>query len=102
MKNTGFYPAEILLPKTAEMEKWAVIACDQFTSEKDYWDELAKFVGDARSTLKLTLPEIYLNDNAEERIRVINKNIDEYLAWEKIYAVGGSSFVKESIEKWKK
>ena len=80
MKNTGFYPAEILLPKTAEMEKWAVIACDQFTSEKDYWDELAKFVGDARSTLKLTLPEIYLNDNAEERIRVINKNIDEYLA----------------------
>ena len=80
MKTTGFYPAEILLPKTAEMEKWAVIACDQFTSEKDYWDELAKFVGDARSTLKLTLPEIYLNDNAEERIRVINKNIDEYLA----------------------
>lgn len=79
MKNTGFYPANILLPKNVDMQKWAVIACDQFTSEKEYWEKLESFVGDGISTLKLTLPEIYLNDNAEDRIRTINKNIDDYL-----------------------
>ena len=79
MKNTGIYPAEILLPKNVDMTKWAVIACDQFTSEKEYWKKLESFVGDGISTLKLTLPEIYLNDNAEDRIRAINKNIDNYL-----------------------
>lgn len=79
MKYTGIFPAEILLPANADMKKWACIACDQFTSEKKYWDELAEFVGDAESTLKLTLPEIYLNDRAEERIEKINENIRAYL-----------------------
>ncbi len=79
MKNTGIFPAEILLPANADMQKWACIACDQFTSEKKYWDELASVVGDSVSTLKLTLPEIYLNDNAEERIKKINENIHAYL-----------------------
>ena len=84
MKNTGKYTgirsAEILIPENVEMSKWACVACDQFTSEIEYWDALKTFVGDEKSTLKLTLPEIYLNDNAEERIRVINKNIKDYLA----------------------
>ncbi|MBP5466899.1 MAG: DUF1015 family protein, partial [Clostridia bacterium] len=80
MTETGLYPAEILIPDGVDMEKWACVACDQFTSEKEYWDELAGFVGDAKSTLKLTLPEIYLNDNADERIRKINENIKNYLA----------------------
>lgn len=80
MKYTGITSAEILIPQNVEMSKWACVACDQFTSEIEYWDALASFVGDAKSTLKLTLPEIYLNDNAEERIRVINKNIKDYLA----------------------
>ena len=75
MKNTGFHPAEILIPKDVPMEKWACVACDQFTSEKEYWDKLTAFVGNAKSTLKLTLPEIYLNDNAEGRIRAINGNL---------------------------
>ncbi len=79
MKNTGIYPAEILIPEKTDMSKWSCVACDQFTSEKEYWDKLADFVGDARSTLKITLPEIYLNDNAEKRISEINKNIKEYL-----------------------
>ena len=79
MTETGLYPAEILIPDGADMEKWACVACDQFTSEKDYWEKLAEFVGDAKSTLKLTLPEIYLNDCAEERIKEINANIKNYL-----------------------
>ena len=80
MKRTGFYPAKILMPTGCDMQKWACIACDQFTSESDYWDKLSAFVGDARSTLKLTLPEIYLNDRPEERIELINANIDGYLS----------------------
>ena len=80
MTETGIFPAEILLPTDADMTKWSCVACDQFTSENEYWDNLAKFVGENKSTLKLTLPEIYLNDNADERIRKINENIKNYLA----------------------
>ena len=54
----GFYPADILLPnKDVDMEKWAVVACDQFTSEPEYWERVEKTVGDAPSTLRLILPE---------------------------------------------
>ena len=57
--NVPFKRANILLPKNAEMEKWAVVACDQYTSEPEYWKEVENIVGDAPSTLKITLPEIY-------------------------------------------
>ena len=77
--KTGFYPAKILLPKAVDMKKWSVIACDQFTSEKKYWEELKSFVGDAKSTLNLILPEIYLSGDTEESIKKINGNITEYL-----------------------
>lgn len=57
----GFYPADILLPnKDVDMEKWAVVACDQFTSEPEYWERVEKTVGDAPSTLRLILPEANL------------------------------------------
>lgn len=79
MKNTGFYPAEILLPKGVSMPKWATIACDQFTSEREYWDKLAEFIAEEKSTLKLTLPEIYLSDRPQERIERINQTIKAYL-----------------------
>lgn len=79
MKNTGFYPAKILLPKNTDMTKWASVACDQFTSEHEYWDKLSDFVGENYSALKLTLPEIYLNDRAEERIKQINAEMEKYL-----------------------
>ncbi len=70
---------EILLPNTTDMSAWSVIACDQFTSEHDYWNELYSYVGDKLSTLNLTLPEIYLEDNAEARIKTINENISKYV-----------------------
>lgn len=78
MVKTGFYPAEILIPAVNDMKRWACIACDQFTSEEKYWKELAEFVGDAKSALKLILPEIYLNDNAKNRIEEINGNMRRY------------------------
>ena len=60
----GFSSGEILLPAAhVALEKWAVIACDQFTSNPDYWRAAEDFVGGAPSTLRLTLPEIYLSDS---------------------------------------
>ena len=46
-------PVDILLPRSADYSKWAVVACDQFTSQPDYWDKLDKLVGDNKSTLRL-------------------------------------------------
>ena len=79
--SVPFKKANILLPKNAEMEKWAVVACDQYTSEPEYWKEVENIVGDAPSTLKITLPEIYLEqDNVAERIANINKEMDHLLS----------------------
>ena len=52
---------DILLPKEGtDLKKWAVIACDQYTSEPDYWQKIESEVGDAPSTLRIVLPEVYL------------------------------------------
>lgn len=75
-----FKKADILLPKDADMTKWAVVACDQYTSEPKYWEEVENIVGDSPSTLKITLPEIYLEqDNVPERIQKINKEMENLL-----------------------
>ena len=75
-----FKAGNILIPKNVDMHKWSVVACDQYTSEPKYWEEVENIVGDAPSTLRITLPEIYLNDaNVEERIKKINETMTEYL-----------------------
>lgn len=79
MKNC-FQSADLLLPAEEGYEKWAVIACDQFTSDKAYWNRVEDFVGEAPSTLRLVLPEIYLEENAAERIGQIAKNMTAYQA----------------------
>lgn len=79
--NNCFYPADILLPKNAKMEKFAVVACDQFTSQPEYWEEVKKIAGDEPSALNMILPEVYLEDgDVESRINIINKTMDEYLS----------------------
>ena len=71
-----FKRGNILLPKNTDMTKWSVVACDQYTSEPEYWADVEKIVGDNPSTLKLTLPEIYLEEeNVQERINNINENM---------------------------
>lgn len=68
--SIGVQIADILLPKPGiDLFKWATIACDQFTSEPEYWKEVAQIVGDAPSTFNLTLPEVYLG-TPEETARV--------------------------------
>lgn len=73
-----FQPADLLLPAGEAYDKWAVIACDQFTSDKAYWGRVEAFVGDAPSTLRLVLPEIYLEENAAQRIGQIADNMAAY------------------------
>lgn len=73
--------AKILLPREGiDLNKWAVVACDQFTSEPEYWDEVATYVGNEPSTLRIILPEVYLESpNKEARIEKINATMKDYL-----------------------
>ncbi|MDD3126909.1 MAG: DUF1015 domain-containing protein [Candidatus Izemoplasmatales bacterium] len=76
----AFFPAHILLPRPGtDLSKWAVIACDQFTSQPEYWDALNQQIGEAPSTLRLILPEAYLGKDEVAEIQKINRHMDEYL-----------------------
>ena len=80
-QKAGLYPAEILLPRAADMSKWAVVACDQFTSQPEYWQAVEETVGEAPSALRLVLPEAKLGSNeVEEHIEAINDTMERYLA----------------------
>lgn len=70
---------QILLPQNVDMTLWAVNACDQFTSDADYWKRLESLVGESKSTLNLVFPEIYLKDDPETRIERINTAMRSYL-----------------------
>lgn len=79
---TAFTKADILLPKLdgKGMEKWSVVACDQYTGEPEYWKTVSETVGDAPSALNLILPEIYLEEaDCEKRIGNINAAMSKYL-----------------------
>ena len=75
-----FCAADILLPdfNKIDAKKWAVVACDQFTSEPEYWESADEFVGDQPSALRVILPEAYLGET-EQRIGKINATMEEYL-----------------------
>ena len=68
---------KILMPKKGtDLHKWAVVACDQYTSQPEYWEETDAIVGDAPSTLRLTLPEVYLEgDDVAQRTNTINETM---------------------------
>ncbi len=72
---------QILLPdNSVDLHKWAVVACDQYTSQPRYWDEVADLVGSSPSTLHLILPEIYLGaENEAEKVACIQERMCNYL-----------------------
>ncbi len=77
----AFSTADILLPAAAGMEKWACVACDQFTSEPEYWEQAEKSAAGAPSALRLIYPEAYLGRaDEEEARRRINAEMERYLA----------------------
>lgn len=81
MTKTGFSSADILLPAAGNYETWAVVACDQFTSQPEYWESVEKTVGDQPSALRLILPEAQLSDgHTEEHIEKINRTMLDYQA----------------------
>ena len=96
MSKIAFSPADILLPVDCGLTKWAVVACDQYTSEPEYWERVDKFVGDAPSTLRLILPESKLeDDNVEEEIAKINQTMEQYLQEERLRPVENSLLLLE-------
>ena len=80
--DVGVCVPKLLLPEThADFAKWAVVACDQFTSQPEYWESADKLVGAAPSTLRMILPEAYLGKPGEaERIVKINESMRDYLS----------------------
>ncbi len=92
-----FTDATFLLPEPEWIEKWPVIACDQFTSERSYWDEVEREVGDAPSTLRLTYPEIYLSEDREARIARINQAMRDVLARNVLRPVTGFVYIEREL-----
>lgn len=80
--STAFKAADILLPKSGtDLTKWSVVACDQYTSQPEYWNETEKIVCGAPSTLDLILPEVYLeNSDVAQRIEKIHESMKKYIA----------------------
>lgn len=78
--STAFKAADILLPDIKDMEKWAVVACDQYTGQPDYWERVNNTVGEAPSALNLILPEVYLEEqDVDARIEKIHAAMKEAL-----------------------
>jgi hypothetical protein len=103
MKNIpdlGIQIPPIYLPKPGvDLTKWAVIACDQYTSQPDYWQKVAALVGDAPSTLNLTLPEVCLEQPGEaERIQHIQASMRAYLAEGVLQPHDGLVYVERTID----
>ena len=96
MSKIAFSPADIMIPYDCGLTKWAVVACDQYTSQPEYWDRVDKFVGDAPSTLRLILPESKLESpNVEEEISKINATMDQYIKEDRLRAVENAMFYVE-------
>ena len=73
-----FNKSDIMIPKNADLTKWAVVACDQYTSQPEYWQSVAKEVGENPSTLNLVYPEAFLSEG-DARIEKINSAMADYV-----------------------
>ena len=100
MNKIAFSPADILLPVDCGLTKWAVVACDQYTSQPEYWERVDNYVGEAPSTLRLILPESKLeSDNVEEEIAKINQNMENYLKEERLRSLDNSLlYIERKLE----
>ena len=81
IEDIGLNVPNILLPaKGVDLRKWAVVACDQYTSQPKYWESLKNLVEGGPSTLNVVFPEVYLEvGDGQERIESINETMDAYL-----------------------
>ncbi|PWH17438.1 MAG: DUF1015 domain-containing protein [Anaerolineae bacterium] len=97
--DLGILIPEVYLPKAGiDLQKWATIAVDQFTSQPEYWQQVEQIVGDAPSTLRITLPEIYLEQpDVAERIERIQHTMRNYLQAGLFQAREGLIYVERTV-----
>lgn len=97
--NSVFRVPRTCLPQAGvDLARWAVVACDQYTSEPDYWQAVANLVGNAPSTLHLTFPEVYLGAaDAPERIARIQATMRSYLAQGLLQEREGAVYVERTV-----
>lgn len=90
---------DIYLPRNGvDLTKWAVIACDQFTSQPEYWHQVEQLVGEAPSTLKMIFPEVYLEQpGAGERILCIQQTMSAYLSGGLLVKHSGMVYVERQV-----
>jgi hypothetical protein len=98
LKKYALAVPEILLPRDkANLSRWSVIACDQFTQDRDYWKKTAEIAGSEPSTLNIILPEIYLEDGDRvERLASIRSSMKSWLGQKAVFAppVGGFVYIE--------
>ena len=97
-KTSCFSPAHILLPaENIPLEQWGCVACDQFTSDRSYWEKAARTAAGSPSTLNLVLPEVYLEESGVTgRIQKIHETMDDYLRTVLTRAVDGFVYVERT------
>jgi len=97
--DTGFRLPRIYLPRPeVDLKKWAVVACDQYTSEPEYWRKVEREVADAPSSLHLIFPEAYLGSaDAPARIRKIQESMRSYLTNALLYERAGAIYVERTL-----
>lgn len=102
--TVGINIPDVLIPKPdIDLQKWSVIACDQFTSQPDYWEKVKEMVGDAPSTLNLILPEVFLGKPEETHIiTCINQNMRNYLQQNILIPYEGMILVERTIRHGKR
>lgn len=100
LNKVGIAPAKILLPKD-NLYKWSVVACDQYTSEPEYWERVEKYVDTTPSCCRLVLPECYLEDkDVNEKQANISQTMKKYLA-EDVFRdeIEGMIYVERQVDK---
>lgn len=89
---------EIFLPNDSiDLQKWAVVACDQFTSQPSYWKNLKKLVDNEVSTYHLILPEVYLEQMNQDMISKINQTMEDYIKKNYLRSIGNSMILVERM-----
>jgi len=99
-ESAGVAVPDVLLPKAGtDLGKWAVVACDQYTSQPDYWAEARRLAGESPSTLNLIYPEVFLNEKEpEKRIHSIHETMRKYLDSGLFEAREGLIYVERTVE----
>ncbi len=97
--SIGVAVPPVLLPKPGiDLARWAVVACDQFTSQPDYWQKVAQIAGDAPSTYHLILPEVLLGTQTEgEKLAAIQSTMQQYLGQDLLQPYEGLILVERTV-----